>query len=105
MTEKTISASNIQATFPHKKILTLHTAGMAPTFDSLTPGLLQLNANATSVRTLAGDGLLGHLVLTIGSAEYWAISHNGVDHPLPVPPPLVVAIPRLAETGVAAQLR
>jgi hypothetical protein len=57
--------------FPHPIIAPI--VGV-PTYESINALNLQLNANAASVQSNLGDGLLGLLYLTITPAEYNALS-------------------------------
>jgi hypothetical protein len=85
--------------FPHSAILATHATGMEPTYDSLHQAMTQLNANATSIPSPNGDGLLGHLVFTLGQTAYSAISAGNVQHSPPPPPQPIPVIP---DTGAAA---
>ena len=94
------SASDIKGLFPHQKILRFHDVGTAPTYNTILPSLHQLNTNATSIGTLGRDGLLGHLVLTIGQTEYQELNLDGVPHEAPVRPPIEAVIPGGATQAV-----
>jgi hypothetical protein len=72
--------------FPRSTILGTHTPTMVPTYDSLHLAITQLNANAASIPSTAGDGLLGHLVLTISTTAYTQISLNNAPYPAPPAP-------------------
>ena len=77
--------------FPHAAILATHPPGQAPTYETLQPAIAQLNANAASIPSNEGDGILGHLVLTLGQATYATISNGNVAYPPPVAPaPLII---------------
>jgi hypothetical protein len=91
----------IYGMFPHAAILTTHATRMEPTYKSLHQSMMQLNANAASTPSSDGDGLLGHLVLTLGQAAYSAISTSNVTYPPPAPPSPVPDIPT---AGTAALL-
>jgi hypothetical protein len=56
-----------------------------PTHASLQLAQLELNSNATSVHSTGGDGLFGHLVLTMQPARYAALT-NAVPFVVPVHP-------------------
>ena len=65
----------------------MHSPNMAPTFETIQPALVQLNANATSIPATAVDGTLGHLVRTIVRTTYQYLSLGNVNHlPLADPP-------------------
>lgn len=96
---------SITGMFPHPTILQTHAPNMEPTYDSLHAAITQLNANAASVPTSGGDGILGHLVLTLGAAGYTAISINNVPHDPPVPPPAIPVIPGNATAALISELR
>ena len=73
-------------TFSAKDILAMHSPNMASTFETIQPALVQLNINSTSITTTGGDGMLGHLVLTIVRNTYQALSLGNVNHPPPEAP-------------------
>ena len=63
-----------------------------------------MNANAASIPSNGGDGILGHLVLTLGQATYATISNGNVAYPPPIAPaPLV--IPQGTSAAMIAKLR
>ena len=84
----------VLGTFSAKDILAMHSPNIAPTFDTIQPSLVQLNANTTSVPTTRGNGTPGHLVLTIGQTAYQALSLGNVDHPHPAAPPAAPTLPQ-----------
>ena len=86
-------ATDIVSTFPHAAILGTHAPGTEPTYDSLHLAITQLNANAASIPTDGGNGLLGHLVLTVGDTAYAALSTVNVAHPAPPDPAATPTIP------------
>ena len=86
-------------TFSAKDILSMHSPNMAPTFETIQPALVQLNANAINIPTTGGYGTLGHLVLTIGRTAYQALSLGNVNHPPPAAPPAASTFPQNS-TGV-----
>ena len=61
----------ILETFPHK---TINVIEGTPTFSALQEIQIQLNANAASVQSDLGDGLLGLLYLTVTPATYNTLS-------------------------------
>jgi hypothetical protein len=90
--------TSIYGMFPYSTILATHATGMEPTY------MTQLNANAASIPSSDGDGLLGHLVLTLGQAAYSNISAGNVAYPPPVPPPPVPDIPAAGAAAPTAAL-
>jgi hypothetical protein len=99
------SSSDIFGLFPHSAINATHATGMEPTYDSLRLAMTQLNANAASVPSNAGDGILGHLVLTLGDVAYTAISAGNVVFAAPVNPAAVPEIPPNATAALIAEIR
>ena len=94
------TASTISANFPVPELTPLcPNATTAPTYATLQLAQTQLNANATSVPSSGGDGLHGHLALTITADAYEVISANHVPFLAPVQPP---AQPAAHEAGVTA---
>ena len=77
--------------FPHPTVVPINGV---PTFETLAALNLQLNANAASVQSNLGDGLLGLLFLTVSPEEYNALSNTAFIPPVnPGPTP---AIPNAA---------
>jgi hypothetical protein len=99
------SIDTIVGMFPHATILLTHAPGMEPTYDSLHASISQLHANAASVPNADGDGILGHLVLTLGNAEYSVISMGNVAHLAQAPPAAAPIIPAGTTTAMIAELR
>jgi hypothetical protein len=89
----------IYGMFPYSTILAMHATSMEPTYKSLHLAMTQLNANAASVPSPHSDGLLGHLVLTLGQTAYASISAGNIGHPTPPPLLPILDIPN---TGAAA---
>ena len=89
----------VLGTFSAKDILFVHSSNMVPTFETIQPALVQINANATSIPTTEGDGILGHLVLTIGRAASKSLILGNVNHPPPAAPPAAPTFPQNS-TGV-----
>ena len=87
--------------FSAKDILAMHSTNSAPTFETIQPALVQLNANTTSILTTGDDGTLGHLVLTIGRTAYQALRLGNVDHPPPAAPP---AAPNFPQNSTRTQI-
>ena len=75
-------------------ILSMHSPNTAPTFETIQPALVQLNANAISVPTTGGNVTLGYLFLTIVRAAYQSLSLGNVDHPPPEAPPVAPTFPQ-----------
>ena len=71
---------------------------MAPTFETIQPALVQLNANATKIPITRGDGTLGYLFLMIG---YQSLSLGNVDHSLLAAPP---SAPTFPQNSTSAQI-
>jgi hypothetical protein len=87
--------------FPHPTIAPI--VGV-PTYESINALNLQLNANAASVQSNLGDGLLGLLYLTITPAEYNALSATELFPP--ENPGAAPTVPYVAtESQVATLLR
>jgi hypothetical protein len=89
--------------FPHPAIAPI--IGV-PTYKSINALNLQLNANAASVQSNLGDGLLGLLYLTIPPDEYFALSASEFFLPKNpalrrqclTPPPTAKSLPSSANT-------
>ena len=71
----------------------MHSPNMVPTFDTIKPALVQINANATSSPTTASDGTVGHLVLAIVQVAYQALSVGNADYPPPFAPLVAPTFP------------
>ena len=82
----TTSSSKIADSFPVKTLTPIATSLTKPTYASLQIAQLQLNGNATSIASDSGDGILGHLQLTIKPAAYQAASQGNVPFIAPVNP-------------------
>jgi hypothetical protein len=65
---------NLTAAFPHPILNPLCDSLSGPTCSTIYAAKLQLNANAASVHSNSGNGIHGHLALTITAAAYTAIS-------------------------------
>ena len=85
--------ASIQNMFPHATIPPINAPNTEPTYETIHHALTQLNANATSIPSTGGDGILGHLVLTIGSAAYMTLSVGNVDPPPPPRPQQSIFLP------------
>ena len=91
----------VLGTFSAKEILAMHSPNMAPTFETIQPSLVQLNANATSIPMTGGDVTLGHIVLTICRTAYQSLILRNVNHPPPAAPP---AAPTFRQNSTGAQI-
>jgi hypothetical protein len=72
---------------PHPILTKIGDSNTEPTFASILITHIKLNANAASVYSARGDGLLGHLALTINSVNYKSRSKGNVDFDTLVNPP------------------
>lgn len=91
--------TTIMGLFPYPTIMATHATGMEPMYNTLQASLIQLNTNAMSVSSRGGDGILGHLCLTVGSAGYQQHSQNNVAY---VPPPIPANAPDFPANATAA---
>jgi hypothetical protein len=69
-TMTSLSTKDAVAAFPHPTLTPIATSLKPPTYASIKQAQMELNGNAASVPSLGGDGLLGHLALTITPAQY-----------------------------------
>ena len=79
----------------------MHSPNMVPTFETIKPALVQINANATSSPTTASDGTVGHLVLAIVQVAYQDLSFSKVNHPPPLAP---LAVPNFPTNSTGAHI-
>jgi hypothetical protein len=63
---------------PHLILTKIGDANTEPTFASILVAHIELNANAASVYSARGDGLLGHRALTINAVDYESRSQGHV---------------------------
>ena len=91
------SIDSIIESFPHPTIPPI--TGL-PTYDTIAGFLRQLNANAASVHSERGGGLLGHLALTVSPAVYTTLSNVVFN-----PPNNPGAVPIVPNNATAAQLQ
>jgi hypothetical protein len=56
--------------FPHPVLTKIGDLNTEPTFASILVAHVELNANAVSIYSARGDGLQGHLALTIDANDY-----------------------------------
>jgi hypothetical protein len=82
-----LTAAAITASFPHPILHPIATITSPPTYATIRAAQTQLNANATTVPSYAGDGIHGHLALTLKTADY-KIKSNGVDFIAPLLGPI-----------------
>ena len=74
MSTVTLTASVITASFPTLKLSPISTATNPPTYATLRAAQTQLNANAASIPSHGGDGLHGHISLTLSATDYAVLS-------------------------------
>ena len=72
----TLTAASITASFPNPILSAIATVTSPPTYATLRLAQTHLNANATTVPSYAGDGIHGHLALTLTPAAYLLVSGN-----------------------------
>ena len=82
----TTSISKIADSFPIKTLTPISTSTSKPTYATITVAQTQLNGNAMSVPSDGGDGILGHLALTVTAAVYDDLSAGNVPFVPPVNP-------------------
>jgi hypothetical protein len=88
LTMTTPAASKIMDSFQCKTLAIIATATAPPTYSTIRKAQTQLNSNAMSIPSLRGDGILGHLALTISPADYQAASLGNVPFIAPPIPPI-----------------
>ena len=100
------TAASITASFPIPVLTAIATATSLPTFATIRLTQTQLNSNAVTVPSHEGDGIHGHLALTLTPAAYvirsggfpFTAPVNGPcqpDHPVPSTGPQIAEISRL----------
>ena len=82
----TTTNPKILESFSIKKLSTIATSTEPPSYTTLHAAQLELNSNATSVYSYAGDGVLGHLALTVSAADYILTSTGNVPFMPPINP-------------------
>jgi hypothetical protein len=98
----TLTAASITASFPNPILSPIATVTSPPTYATIRLAQTQLNANATTVPSYAGDGIHGHLALTLLPAAYLLLSGDipfiaPVNGPInPLHPPNATA-PQISE--------
>ena len=86
--------------FPFPVFTPVCTATTRPTHRSLITTGLELNANATSIATLIGDGVTGHLFLMLTPLAYFTLNAMNFTPPVnPGPAPIQPLNP-----GTAAEI-
>jgi hypothetical protein len=73
----------------HPVLTKIDDANTEPTFTTILITHIKLNANAASVYSPRGDGLFGHLALTINAVDYELRRQGNVPFDKPVNPPTV----------------
>jgi hypothetical protein len=81
------SAADLKAAFPTVILTPVGTLSDPPTYATIRQIQVELNGNARSVHSNGGDGILGHLALTLPPAKYNALSAGNVPFVPPVNPP------------------
>ena len=93
VSEPTMTSSSTKdalAAFPYPKLTPIATSASGPpTYASIKLAQTELNGNAASVPSTGGDGILGHLALTVTPAQYNLRSAGNVAFIAPVQPPQV----------------
>jgi hypothetical protein len=82
----TTTNAAITANFPYSVHTALGTANTDPTLETLGVVQVQLDSNAVSINSGRGDGVNGHLALTITMADYALCSLNHVAFKPPMNP-------------------
>jgi hypothetical protein len=72
---------------PHPVLTKIGDINTEPTFATILVTHVELNANAASVYSTPGDGVHGHLALTINADDYKQRSMGGVVFQVPTAPP------------------
>ena len=97
-----LTATSITASFPIPVLTPIATLTSPPTYATIRLAQTQLNSNATTVPSYAGDGIHGHLALTLTPAAY-LLRSGGIPFVAPVngPPqpehPATATGPQIAE--------
>jgi hypothetical protein len=87
--------------FPHPVLTKIGNNNTEPTFTSILVAHVELNANAASIYSARGDGLQGHLSLTIDANDYVERSISNTPFDPPTAPP---AAPVHLNTASDAQI-
>jgi hypothetical protein len=102
----THTAASITASFPIPVLTPIATSTSPPTYATIRLAQTQLNSNAITVPSYEGDGIHGHLALTLSPAAYLLLSGgipfvapvNGPRqpvHPVPATGPQIAEINRI----------
>jgi hypothetical protein len=94
-----INASSFD--FPHPVLTKIGDNNTEPTFVSIMVAHVELNANAASIYSARGDGLQGHLALTIDATNYIKRSIGNKPFDPPTTPP---SVPTHLTTASDAQI-
>jgi hypothetical protein len=94
-----IDASSFE--LPHPVLTKIGDNNTEPTFTSILIAHVELNANAASIYSARGDGLQGHLALTIDANDYVERSLRNKPFLPPTAPP---TFPIHSETASNAQI-
>jgi len=78
----------ITESFPVKVLSPIATSIAPPSYATIQLAQTQLNSNATSVPSQGGDGVHGHLALTVTPARYAELSNGNVAFVAPINPPI-----------------
>jgi hypothetical protein len=87
--------------FPHPVLTKIGDLNIEPTFASILIAHVKLNANAASIYSARGDGLQGHLALTIDANDYTKRSLGNKPFEPPTAPS---AFPSHSESAPDAQI-
>ena len=96
-----LTASSITASFPIPVLTPIATITSPPTYATIRLAQTQLNSNATTVPSHEGDGIHGHLALTLKPAAY-LLRSGGIPFIAPVNGPRQPVHP--VPAGTAAQI-
>jgi hypothetical protein len=72
---------------PHPVLTKIGDTNTEPTFATILVTHVELNANAASIYSTRGDGVHGHLALTINADDYKQRSIGGIVFQVPTAPP------------------
>jgi hypothetical protein len=87
--------------FPHPVLTKIGNLNTEPTFASILVAHVELNVNAASIYSARGDGLQGHLALTIDANDYIKRSLGNKPFEAPIAPS---AFPSHSESASDAQI-
>ena len=89
----------VTSTFPYAVLSPVATTTTKPTYQSIQTAQRELNANASSVHSIGGDGQHGHLFLTIDDDAFLTLVGIPFDAP-----ELPEAVPTIPAEATAAQI-